>query len=144
MSRTFSRFVHRKIAPDTQKACETPVCRSDQRDCPDRRVIEWTREVGSGSIAPISRCLEFGPLTLQKRRQSGHRALRMSAITGNRRTSFDHLIGAAEQRERDGETEHLRGLEVDEQLDLRGLNDRQVGRLVAFENPAGVDAGLTV
>jgi hypothetical protein len=57
---------------------------------------------------------------------------------------FDHLVGAGKQRRWHGETEHLRGLEVDEQLDLRGLNDRQVGRLVALENPAGVDAGLTV
>jgi hypothetical protein len=30
-----------------------------------------------------------------------------------------------------------------EQLDLRSLLDRQIGRLLALENPAGVNAGLT-
>jgi hypothetical protein len=30
------------------------------------------------------------------------------------------------------------------QLDFRGLHDRQVSRLLALENAAGVDAGLTV
>ena len=46
--------------------------------------------------------------------------------------------------QRDGEAERLGGLEVDDQLDFRGLLDRQVGGLLALENPAGVDAGLTV
>jgi hypothetical protein len=35
------------------------------------------------------------------------------------------------------------GLHVDDQLDFRDLLDRQVGRLLALENPAGVYAGQT-
>ena len=54
--------------------------------------------------------------------------------------SLDHLVGAAEQRERNGEPERPGGLEIKKQLDLRDLLDRQIGRLLALENPAGVDA----
>jgi hypothetical protein len=45
---------------------------------------------------------------------------------------FDRLIGAADQRQRHGDAERLRGLEIDDQLDLSGLLDRQVGRLRAL------------
>ena len=57
---------------------------------------------------------------------------------------FDHLIGAGEQCGWHGEAERLCGLEIDDQLDFRGLLDRQVGCLLPLENPAGVDADLTV
>jgi hypothetical protein len=38
----------------------------------------------------------------------------------------------------------LRSLQVDHELELGWLHDRQIGRLLAPENPAGVDAGLTI
>src|SRR5207344_868441 len=53
---------------------------------------------------------------------------------------FDHLVGTAQERDWNGKAECLGGLEVEEQLDFSGLLNRQVGRLIAFENPAGVDA----
>ena len=43
-----------------------------------------------------------------------------------------------------GEAEHPRGLWVDDQLELRRLHDRQVGRLGALEDAAGVDADLAI
>src|SRR5215510_1578887 len=55
---------------------------------------------------------------------------------------LDHLVRAAEQREWDREAECLGGLEVDNQLDLRGLLHRHIGRPLALEDPAGVDADL--
>src|SRR5262249_42831376 len=58
--------------------------------------------------------------------------------------SFNHLVGAAEERDRNGKAERLGGLEVDEQLDLSGLLDWQVGRLLALKNPTCVDASETV
>src|SRR5262249_14349210 len=54
--------------------------------------------------------------------------------------SFDHLVGAAEQRERKGDPERLGGDQVDDQFDLHGLLDRQIGRLVALKNAADIDS----
>src|SRR5215475_8961188 len=56
---------------------------------------------------------------------------------------FDHLVRAAEQWQWHRETERRGGLEVDDQLYLHHLLDRQICRLIAFQNPAGVDAGRT-
>jgi hypothetical protein len=61
----------------------------------------------------------------------------------SRFTSFDHLVGAAKERKRYSEAECPSSLEIDHQLDLRGLLDRQVRRLLALENATGIDAGET-
>src|SRR5262249_60934541 len=58
--------------------------------------------------------------------------------------SFDHLVGADQQSSWHTKAECLGGLEIDEQLDFRRLLHRQLGRFVALENPASVDARLTV
>src|SRR6266700_2502086 len=63
---------------------------------------------------------------------------------GDPAASFYHLISAGEERGRHGEAEGLGGLEIDEQLDLRRLLDRQLGRLIAVEDFPGVDADQTV
>jgi hypothetical protein len=42
---------------------------------------------------------------------------------------LDHLVRPPQHRGRDGEAERLRGLEVDDQFELRGLLDRKVGGL---------------
>ena len=49
-------------------------------------------------------------------------------------SSFDHLIGAAEQWDRKGETERLGDPKVDDELELGELHDRQVCRLRAVQN----------
>src|SRR5262249_50411933 len=59
-------------------------------------------------------------------------------------TSFDHLVGAAGQGQRDGDAERLGGLEVEDQLDFGGLHHREVSRLLPFENAPGVETGQTV
>src|SRR5262249_61956003 len=51
-----------------------------------------------------------------------------------RRGSADDLVGLEEQRRGDRQAEGTGGLEVDDQLELRGLLDRQVSRLGPFED----------
>src|SRR4051794_32826789 len=58
--------------------------------------------------------------------------------------SFDHLVGAQQERCRHLNAERLGGLEIDRQLGLCGLLDWQVRRLVTLENAAGVDASEAI
>src|SRR3954451_4672187 len=47
---------------------------------------------------------------------------------------FDHLVGAHQHRLRHGEAERRGGLEIDHQIELGRLLDRQVSRLGALED----------
>src|SRR5262249_482312 len=55
--------------------------------------------------------------------------------------SLDQLISLADEQRRHFETERLGGLEVDHQLELRGLLDGQVGGLGALEDLVHVGSG---
>src|SRR5262245_55729579 len=69
--------------------------------------------------------------------------LRRAARRGGRRSRhrgmldaplFDHLIRPRQQRRWDGEAERLRGLEVDDKLELGRLLDGKIGGLSAVED----------
>src|SRR5215212_11197183 len=51
---------------------------------------------------------------------------------------LDHVIGAHEQRRRDREAQRLRRLEVDHQLQLRRLRDRNITWFGALEDVVDV------
>src|SRR5262245_36309481 len=55
-------------------------------------------------------------------------------------TSLDHLVGEQLDRVRHLNAERPRRLHVDDELELAGLQNRQVGGLRALEDSTGVDA----
>ena len=87
-----------------------------------------TGKVGSCALAAKGQAAAAPPRSVMNSR-------RRHSITSSARPSSES--GTVE-------AERLGGLEVDDQLDFRGLLDRQIGGLLAFENPASVDADLTV
>src|ERR1044071_3859669 len=64
--------------------------------------------------------------------------------TCNELPSFDHLGGLGQNRLRDSEAQRLRGLEVDDEIEFRRLLDWKIGRLLALQDAADVDARLTI
>src|SRR5215467_5083387 len=48
---------------------------------------------------------------------------------------LDHVVGADEDRLRDRQPERLGGLEIDHQLELGRLLDRQIGRFRPLQDP---------
>src|SRR5262245_36365635 len=67
---------------------------------------------------------------------------RLTAKTGSKRRAqigslFDHLVDAGEQRRRHFEAERLRCDHVDDELELGGLDNRQIGGLRTLEDLTG-------
>src|SRR5947209_6404068 len=56
------------------------------------------------------------------------------------RTSLENLVGAAGQRQRNGDAERTGGLQVDVHLDFGRLLHRQIGGLITFKNSPGIDS----
>ena len=57
---------------------------------------------------------------------------------------FDHLVGVGEHGRGHIEVEHLGSLEIDDQLELRWLLDRKIGRLFALEDAIEVGSRAPV
>src|SRR4029077_5795503 len=90
------------------------MARSSESREPQQRPHPWHRCAGGGAVHSIN---------------NGHSPL------------FDHLIGAGEQRG-NGEAERLGCLEVDGEVELGRLDDRQIGWLLALENATDIDPSL--
>jgi hypothetical protein len=74
----------------------------------------------------------------------GGRAMKRTSLPLLRRGDplFDHLVRDRKQLGRHLDAECSRGFQVDHEFELGRLHHRQVGRLLALENAAGVEAGL--
>src|SRR5262245_15680210 len=57
--------------------------------------------------------------------------------------SLDHLVGAGEQRGRYIDAKRPGGLQIDDELELGRLKDRQIGRLLPLEDMPDITAHLT-
>jgi len=71
--------------------------------------------------------------------QMGHLQTKCAAA---KRSPFDYLVGAAEQRKRYREAERLGGFKIEHELDFRRLLKRQISRLLTFKYSSDVDASL--
>src|ERR1700730_17938818 len=58
--------------------------------------------------------------------------------------SFNDLVSAAKQREREADSKRLGSLDVDDQLDFRWLDHGQIARIRTLENPTGIHGNLTI
>jgi len=63
---------------------------------------------------------------------------------GKKASSLDHLVGDGEHLRRNFDVKYLRSLEVDHQLELGRLDDRQFTRLHATENFSSIESYLLV
>jgi hypothetical protein len=52
----------------------------------------------------------------------------------------DHFVGEREQRRRNREAQSRRGLSIDHKFELDRDHDRQISRLLTFENPTRINA----
>lgn len=95
---------------------------------------------GSGSFAPVRSAVDHFRSSADNGHQPTGPVCPFRPNKRHRNASLDHLIGTAEQRLGNRKAEHPGRLEIDDHLHFRSLLNRQVGRLLALENPAGVDA----
>src|SRR5215831_13411927 len=94
-----------------------------ETNCRDRLHV-WLLRIVGASTAPTSMAL---PCRWRSRPQHQKRTFRIAA------SPFYHLVGKREKFQRYIESQRLGGFEIDYQLDLRGLFDRQLGGLLAAD-----------
>src|SRR6516162_6686559 len=63
------------------------------------------------------------------------------AARGPSTPSFNHLVGAQQERLRDRQAERLGGGQVDDEIELGGLLDRDVTRLRSAQNLVNIISG---
>src|SRR5262245_33165902 len=84
------------------------------------------------------------PATWPARAMAASAMRRFMIVPAQEVSLLDHLVSAAEQRDRERKSHRPCGLHVDDQLDLHCLLDWTIGRLGSLENPTGIDADETI
>ena len=101
-------------------------------------------DVRFGSKADIRSAKSLCPLYPRKRTCAAHEPMYAKCQKRTLARLFDDLVGASDECVRDVNAQCLGSLEVDGQLDLGYLLDRQVGGLLALEDAASIDTSLPV
>src|SRR5262245_1832134 len=91
------------------------------------------RPLSPSALPPQSRHREFATTSLLRANSGCEQSQQRSPL-------FDDFVRAGEQRRRHGQTECLRSLEIDGQLEFYRLLDRQFGWLFPFEDAPDVAA----
>src|ERR1700687_1471500 len=126
-------MLHPTLSPTRAKS--TACRRSSRQLAACQRIKRLRREKESRSAGGRSlpkwvvRARSAFPLISTKERTS--RPVRKGPISDSRTAAYgfllDHLVGAADQRQRESKTERLGGLEIYDELNLGDLLDREVG-----------------
>jgi hypothetical protein len=61
-----------------------------------------------------------------------------------RAASLDHLVGTGDERRRKLEAKCIGSLEIHDEIELRGLQYRQITRFLALEGTSSVNANLSI
>src|SRR5262249_871480 len=128
--------------------CRTCCLRANKDSRPPRY-----RSFEAQSHTPCNRCVRFAvTVTSAHARLPTKRTLLLTwgglGAAGSDQVSLahllDHFVGAREQRQRHREAECPGSLEINNHLHLGGLLYGKIRRLLAFKNPAGVEAHQTI
>src|ERR1700722_6523639 len=144
------------ISTPIRRGCCARAASGQAAAAPPRRVMKSRRLTGSpfGREAEPYHILSLKAVLCITAKSSCPRhlaALPRTAGRGRQETLalqngplFDDLVGAHQERGRNGDPEGFRDLEVDGQLDLGGLLHRQVSWLLAVEDSTDVGPGDTM
>src|SRR5262249_17007970 len=102
---------------------------------------------GNGNSSRYLRFENTGTLLWSRKRKPGLLATRAVGSRGfplPAHPLLDHLIGSCKQRWRDRQAEGLGGLQVDNQLELRGLLNREIPWFGALEDFIDIDGSTAL